>query len=289
MKSFLKKQALNFQRLLGTSKITRLQTIEQVLEYDRIKEELANRLPGSLGLYGVKKYSQTDEDGIIEEIFKRIPNNKSFLEIGIQTGIECNTHYLLLKGWKGVWVEGSEKYCKIMEKELNGRIFPNKLSIVSSFINRENILDIFKEAYSFLNIKELDFFSLDIDGNDFYIMENLLNNSFKPKVICVEYNAKFHPPVKMKIKYNESHVWDNTDYMGCSLQDYVDLFSEHDYSLLCCNIPGINAFFVKNEYASKFTPYSAEELYQPYRFYLSPIEARHTPSLRYLKDALEDS
>lgn len=289
MKSFIKKHKDKLYYLLGTSEIIKTQTIEKEREYNRLKNEMATKMPENLGLFGNKKYSQTDEDGIIEEIFKRIPNNKTFLEIGVQTGIECNTHYLLLKGWRGIWVEGSKEYCLEIEKELNGRSFPNRFSVLNSFIDRENIVDIFKQSHNFLSVKELDFFSLDIDGNDFYIMEELLNNSFKPKVVCVEYNGKFNPPMKMKIKYNKSHVWDSTDYMGCALQDYVDLFLLHDYSLVCCNIPGFNAFFVRNEYASLFTLYSTEDTYQPFRFYLSPINIGNSPSLKFLRDNLEDS
>ena len=135
-------------------------------------------------------------------------------------------------------------------------------------------------------MNELDFFSLDIDGNDYYVMEQLLNNAFCPKVICVEYNAKFHPPDKFKIKYNASHVWDETDYVGCCLQDYVDLFTKFNYTLVCCNIAGTNAFFVRNEFALKFQRYTVEELFQPFRYYLTPIILGHKPSLKYLRDQL---
>ena len=253
-----------------------------------MKAEISANYPGSVALHGHKVYSQTDEDGIIEEIFNRIPNNKRFLEIGIQTGIECNSMYLLLKGWKGTWVEGDEDYCKIIAKNLNGTTFKNKLSVVNSFIDRENIIDIFNQSNQFFGSTELDLFSLDIDGNDFYIMEQLLKNSFFPKVVCVEYNAKFRPPLDLKIKYNKTHIWDGTDYQGCTLQSYVNLFAVHNYTLVCCNIPGNNAFFVRNEFASLFKIYSASELYQPCRYYLCPINLAHKPSLNYLKMMLEE-
>jgi hypothetical protein len=286
IKSFFKSQVENFQRFIGTYDLIKIQSIQQASEYNRVKEQMQLKLPENVALSGFKKYSQTDEDGIIEEIFKRIPNDKTFIEIGIQTGIECNSLYLLLKGWKGTWVEGSEKYCKVIEKELSGTSFKNKLSVVNSFIDRENIVDIFKRSFAFFNSKELDFFSLDIDGNDYYIMEELFKSSIFPKVVCVEYNAKFHPPHKFKIRYNKKHVWDKTDYMGCSLQDYTDLFASFHYTLLCCNLPGINAFYVRNDFAPLFKEYTINEIYQPYRYYLSPITLGHKPSLKYLRDLL---
>lgn len=287
IKSFFKKQAVNFQRFIGTYDLVKVQSIQQELQYNKLRDEMRALYPENIALKGSKKYSQTDEDGIIEEIFSRIPHSNTFLEIGIQTGIECNSLYLLLKGWRGTWVEGSPKYCEIIKKQLNGLSFKNKLSVVNSFIDRDNIVSIFKDAHQFFAVEQLDFFSLDIDGNDYYIMEELLNNGYYPKVVCVEYNAKFNPPYKFKIRYNKTHVWDGTDYMGCSLQDYIELFTKFDYTLICCNIPGINAFFVRNEFAGAFTKYSAEEIYQPYRYYLSPITLGHKPSLNYLKDMLE--
>lgn len=286
IKSFFKKYAIYFQQFVGTFELMKIQAIQQVAEYNRLKSDMRATQPENPALSGRKIYSQTDEDGIIEEIFNRIPNNKTFLEIGIQTGVECNSHYLLLKDWKGIWVEGSEKYCQVIEKRLGGRSFTGKLDVVSSFINRDNIVGIFKNAHEFLQVKEIDFFSLDIDGNDYHIMEELFKNNVFPKVVCVEYNAKFHPPHRLKVAYNPAHIWDETDYMGCSLQAYTDLFNTYNYTLVCCNIPGINAFYVRNEFASAFTTYSIEELYQPYRFYLSPITAGHKSSLHFLKNKL---
>jgi hypothetical protein len=286
IKSFFKSQVENFQRFIGTYDLLKIQSIQQESEYNRVKEQMHLKLPENVALSGFKKYSQTDEDGIIEEIFSRIPNNNIFLEIGIQTGIECNSLYLLLKGWKGTWVEGSEKYCNAIEKNLGGKSFKDKLSVVNSFIDRENITEIFKSSFDFFNSKELDFFSLDIDGNDYYIMEELFKSAIFPKVVCVEYNAKFHPPHKFKIRYNKTHVWDKTDYMGCSLQEYTDLFTSFNYTLLCCNLPGINAFYVRNDFTSLFKEYTIHEIYQPYRYYLSPITLGHKPSLRYLRDLL---
>lgn len=287
LKSFFKKNVENFQRFSGTYELIKVQTIVQENEYQKLKNELKANFPDSLSLFGKKVYSQTDEDGIIDEIFKRIPNNNTFIEIGIQTGVECNSLNLLLKGWKGAWVEGSAKYCKIIENELGGLSFEDKLEVVNTFIDKENILDVFKHTYDYFNVSEIDFFSLDIDGNDYYIMESLLKKSFFPKVICVEYNAKFEPPLNIKIKYDKNHIWDTTDYMGCSLQAYEDLFKEYNYTLVCCNLTGINAFFVRNDFAHLFKKYDIGEIYQPYRYYLSPIRPAQIPSLKYLRDRLD--
>src|ERR1043166_5025439 len=48
--------------------------------------------PKRLLRYGFKLYAQNDEDGIIQEIFRRIgTTNRTFIELGVGTGVECNT------------------------------------------------------------------------------------------------------------------------------------------------------------------------------------------------------
>ena len=55
--------------------------------------------PKRLVRHGFKVYSQSDEDGIIQEIFKRIgTTNRTFIEFGVETGVECNSVKLLVEG-----------------------------------------------------------------------------------------------------------------------------------------------------------------------------------------------
>jgi hypothetical protein len=74
--------------------------------------------------------------------------------------------------------------------------------------------------------------------------------------------------------------------MGSSLQAFVDMFAEFGYRLLTCNIPGINAFFVRGDQAELFANIPVNDLYQPYRAWLSPFVTGQPPSLSYLKSAL---
>ena len=70
-------------------------------------------------LKGFKVYSQNEEDGIIEGIFNDIGiKNKIFCEIGIGNCIENNTHYLILKGWSGLWVDYKKKYILKLKRKI---------------------------------------------------------------------------------------------------------------------------------------------------------------------------
>ena len=86
------------------------QEIESIKKKE-FKKDKKNLIP-----YGFKVYSQSDEDGIINEIFKRIgTTNKRFLEFGVNS-TDNNTTFLLLNGWTGVWFDASSKVIRIKKK-----------------------------------------------------------------------------------------------------------------------------------------------------------------------------
>ena len=80
--------------------------------------------PKRLLRYGFKLYSQSDEDGIVQEIFRRIgwTNNRMFVEFGVESSIQCNTAKLKVEGWRGLWLEGSAQH--IQKDQKNFQKFP---------------------------------------------------------------------------------------------------------------------------------------------------------------------
>lgn len=241
--------------------------------WDRFLEE---RIKDSRSLenFGYKVYSQNDEDGIIKEIFCRIgTTNKEFIEFGVQDGLECNSHYLLHLGWKGLWIEGSKKYCHVMNIKFKPVISNGRLRICNAFITRDNINQLIEEN-SFKS-KEPDFLSIDIDGNDWYVWEAI--NCIKPRVVCIEYNGKFPPDYYWKQAYNANHSWDGSDWQGASLKAMELLGEKKGYQLVGTNINGVNAFFVRKELINNtfLTLKTAEELYNPNRKKLKFYAAGH--------------
>lgn len=216
--------------------------------------------------YGYKVYSQNDEDGIIQEIFKRIgTTSKTFVEFGVQDGLESNCHYLLFKGWKGVWLEGNPQYVKVIKKKFNPSIQAGQLKCECAFITRDNINEILSGQLSFLQTQEIDLLSIDVDGNDYDIWENI--QAIHPRVVIIEYNGKFPPDCTWKMAYNERHIWDGSDWHGASLKALELLGEKLGYQLVGTNLTGVNAFFVKNDLVKGkfYEPATAEELYNPLR------------------------
>jgi hypothetical protein len=237
--------------------------------------ELAERLkdPIRLERFGYKVYSQSDEDGILSEIFRRIgTTNKKFVEFGVQNGLECNGHFLLHKGWQGLWLEGSSDYCKQIHDNFKVPIANNRLNVVNAFIDKDNINDLIRSGGMNENI---DLLSIDIDGNDYHVWKAI--NCINSRVVCIEYNAKFPSDFEWVMEYDASHIWDETDKHGASLKSLEILGNELGYQLVGTNLNGINAFFVKKALAKDLfvQPATSENLYNPARFYLVKYLSGH--------------
>ena len=255
-------------------------------EEHRTRVEVAAKTPENLLLSGRKVFSQSDEDGIIAAIFAKLDGRKTFIEIGCGDGLENNTHLLLLRGWKGVWVDGSEQQIAHIQSELGGLAFP-RLLVEQQFIDLDNVGDIIERYCLFLGDGDVDFFSLDIDGNDLAVLKKCLE-FFAPRVICAEYNAKFPPPLELSIQYDASHVWAGDDYQGCSLMALVEAMKSR-YTLLTCGISGVNAFFVRDDLAHRFRVYSPEDLYQPARYHRLYQIVGHLPTFKWVRTAITEN
>jgi hypothetical protein len=240
-------------------------TLMEIRELLRILEirSLKETRPNPLNLFAQKCFSQTDEDGITLEILRRINclDKGIFAEFGVGDGTENNTLILKALGWRGFWVGGGDLAFKINQPK---EIF----SYFKAWVTLDNIINLTKQGMSHLRTNKIDVISLDLDGNDIYFVEALLNEGIAPKLFIVEYNPKLPPPIRWKIEYDAQHIWNNDDYFGASLASYDDLFKRYSYQLVCCNsATGSNAFFVKNAFLDQFkdVPKNINEIYIPAR------------------------
>lgn len=232
--------------------------------------------PLRLERYGASVYSQNDEDGILAEIFRRIgATERRFLEFGVDAGLENNTLCLLEQGWSGAWIEGDAARVAQILKGFGRWLDSGRLVVRHALVTRENINDLIGD----LNLSpEPDLISIDIDGNDYHVWEAI--DAIRPRVVAIEYNAKFPPPMEWVMAYNPMHGWDGTDQFGASLEALVALAARKDYTLVGCSLAGANAFFVRTPLVTgKFAqPATAANLYQPPRYYLvHAFAAGHPP------------
>ncbi|MBV8140139.1 MAG: hypothetical protein JO121_31555 [Deltaproteobacteria bacterium] len=209
--------------------------------------------------YGYHAYSQNDEDGIIAEIFRRIgTTDRRFVEIGAGDGYENNTVFLLLQGWSGLWVEADGTNARRITSRLAEPIKEGRLQYLQQFVTRESVNELL------LNCQltgEIDFLSIDIDGNDYYLLEAL--TALSPRVVAIEYNAMFRPPIIWVNAYDPRRSWDGGNAYGASLSALEQLGRRKGYALVGTGIVGVNAFFVRNNLvADHFAgPFTADNLF----------------------------
>ena len=95
--------------------------------------------------------------------------------------------------------------------------------------------------------------SIDVDGNDYWIWKSL--EVVKPKIIIIEYNARFGPKNAVVVPYNKNFdrklAHHSSIYFGASLMALNKLAKIKDYSLVGTNLNGNNAFFVRNSELKK--------------------------------------
>ena len=251
------------------------------LDYEREAMEYVERLlttderyasPLRLARSHRKVFSQNGEDGMIEEIFRRLgTTNKFVVEFGAAAGLENNSVYLLHLGWKAFWIEGSRKLVGRVLRTHSHFIDNSQLAVRCAFVTRETIQQHFDEAEV---PSEPDLLSIDIDGNDYWVWEAI--DRYSPRVVVMEYNPLWPPHVCWIQKYDAQRSWDGTSYHGASLKSLELLGKRKGYSLVGCDLAGANSFFVRDDLVQdKFiAPFTAEEHYEPTRLFLSAIAYR---------------
>ncbi len=114
--------------------------------------------------------------------------------------------------------------------------------------------------------RRFDLLSIDVDLNTYWLCKAITN--YEPRVVVVEYNALFPPPVEWVVRYDPMSAWDGTCYFGASLKSLENLGTLKGYRLVGCDVTGVNAFFVRQDLVEdKFLrPFTAENHYEPMRY-----------------------
>jgi hypothetical protein len=208
----------------------------------------------SLDAAEFKVYSQWGEDGIIDWLIERaqIPGSvQSFIEFGVESYAEANTRFLLKnRNWRGLVIDGSQKQIEALKKEMK-LFWAHDLTAKAAFITRENVNEEFESA-GFSG--EIGLLSIDIDGNDYWVWEAI--SAIRPIICVCEYNAVFGDIWPITIPYDPQFSRSRTEfknlYFGASIGALRSLAKRKGYRFLGTNSAGVNAFFVREDYASRF-------------------------------------
>jgi hypothetical protein len=194
-----------------------------------------------LRAYERRVYSQNGEDGILEEILRRVgAPKKYFVEFGVETGEQCNCARLVLEeGWHGLFIEGFAPYFEQLRERYCSRL---GVRCLQAYVSSANIETLLREQGVPI---DLDVLSIDIDGNDYWVWKAI--DRWRPRVVVIEYNASHPPGKKWVMQENRDHRWDGTTYYGASLTSLTALGRQKGYTLVATNSSGVNAFFVRDD------------------------------------------
>ena len=210
-----------------------------------------------------KVFSQNQEDGVIAEVFRRVgTTSKRFIEFGVQDGLECNSTFLLMQGWRGAWIEGSGANAAAAR----AAFAPYPVDVVGRHVTVENADALISEL---AGGQEIDLLSIDIDTIDYWIWQAI--RTVKPRLVVIEYNASWPPFVRKTVAHDPAMQWDGTNFSGASLGALEALGREKGYCLVGCSLAGVNAFFVREDLVGdRFcAPFTAANHYEPPRYDLA--------------------
>ena len=188
-----------------------------------------------------KIFSQNGEDGIIDYLIHKLNiGNKNFVEIGVGNYRESNTRFLYNTYHpKGLIIDYIDDMKSEVKKHVN--FWKGDLRICNQKIDSENILDLLNKNCDY----EIDFFSIDIDSIDYWIIKKLKNNI--SKIFVAEYNPVFGAELEVTVpnisgfersKYHYSYLC-----YGISLKALINLMDQKGYYFIGSKCPRFYSFF----------------------------------------------
>ena len=198
-------------------------------------------LPNSKPIDSYKRnvYSQFGEDGIIEEVLRRIsavrPLSKFCVEFGAWDGVYLSNCARLLKEeeFRGVLIEADKNKFKDLVKQFPGTSVHKVQALVD--VNKNSIDNILRK----LDINEdIDLMSIDIDGADYWILNSL--TEYIPKVLVIEFNPTIPNSIDFfqELNFNVKH--------GSSAAAICRLANDKGFALVAAT--HCNLVFTRNEF-----------------------------------------
>jgi hypothetical protein len=201
----------------------------------------------SLTDYELGVLSQNGEDGVLQEVLRRIGSrSRYFVEFGASRGEQANCVLLAdYYRWHGLFIESSSDDYAALESKYRGN---RRVMTRHELVTADNIQALLRDA----GVPEVfDVLSIDIDGNDFWVWRAA--HSFTARVVVVEYNGNLAMDDQLVMPRDDEHRWDGSDYFGASLGAYRELAAKKGYELVHTDSTGVNAFFVLREEAAAFS------------------------------------
>ncbi|HUB94790.1 MAG TPA: hypothetical protein VL993_02675 [Stellaceae bacterium] len=200
---------------------------------------------------GFRVYSQFEEDGIILYVLAMIGfKTRRVVEMCCGTGDECMSANLILNhGFDGYLFDGSEENIARADRFFRQRkeclLYPPV--ITQGWITVENVNDLLTRSGC---AGEVDLFSLDIDGNDYWVLEAI--EAINPRLIVCETHNVIPPDKSLTIEYQPDFDYRRgdgaaQDYRSASLLAMQRLCKRRGYRMIGGHRHGFNVFFLRSD------------------------------------------
>jgi hypothetical protein len=257
LKHYLKKYFLYFKVRNRFSESERNRQRELVKKYCLLQEKKS--LP-AFSATGFKNFSQFEEDGLLLYVQSLIPTIQPlFLEFGSDDGVNSNSANLHFNhDWSGLFIDANPKAIErgryFYKKHGNSKVKPPVF--IESLITRENINDLITQGGL---SGEIGLLSIDIDGNDYWVWEQI--SVISPQIIIIETHNEFglHDIV---VPYDTEYVYPgkHPDYHGASPIAMTKLAQHKGYRLVGANELGFNFIFVREDLAPELPEVSVDSV-----------------------------
>lgn len=199
-------------------------------------------------------FTFADEDGILLNIFKKIgATDKTFVDIGSNDCINSNCANLAFHhDWKGTFIDGNKAVLE-RGRHIYHKHFADctkRFSFIHVIVTVNNINGILPQ-------KQTDLLSIDLDGNDYFIWENI--TAINPRVVVTEVqvekgNTDFIPEYS-----NEFELYESNTPKGASPLSMTKLAETKGYTLVAANKGCYNLFFVRKDCLKNLKELSVED------------------------------
>ena len=194
-------------------------------------------------------HSQNGEDGIIEELLKRLEINEGWVcEFGASDGMwASNTFALIERGFKGVYIEGDKNAYNDLLKTV--KKYPSIIPL-NKYVDHNDTKNSLDNLLSETEIPiDFDVLSIDIDSYDYLVWKNL--KKYRPKIVIIEINSGINTD-------NTTHICAGPNAAGgTSFRPTLNLGTDKGYKFV---LHTGNMFFVKNDLFDKLNINYDDEL-----------------------------
>ncbi len=220
--------------------------------YSDLREDVESReIPAVRQGLEVSRYSQNGEDGLLLHLLSGIGvDRRQIVEIGCGPGHQCNSALLVCGfGWGGILIDRDPLEIEQARNFFEGRQSSHRVTIIEQEVKPDAIDQLLSEQAI---DGDLDVLSIDVDGVDFWIWQNL--TTIQPRVVVIEVNASFGPERSCSVPWiagdpqhdryrHHLRGW----HHGASLTAMEALGRSKGYRLVAVDSTGTNAFFLRED------------------------------------------